>query len=543
MSDTTPRTFSSADGLPIHCRADAVVPVSSLVPHPFANKRHSAKQISLLAKIISRQGWRSPIVISSRSNFVVRGHARLQAAKKLGLSNVPVEYQDYADENEEIADLLADNRTAELSSRRKDLTRKALSCLGKSESFDLDLTGFDHVARRIVLAPIHGPEDSQEIIGETSQAQNVAPDMYCPFHLRTDCAHGPCSHKCLYCFVWNSHAALSWRGYKLVSLAALKKLVDKAAETNRYLFVGVCNDPFAHPESIKRLESLISYSQQKKVALNIGTKNPRPLLSLLDKNPSWDPSLLYVKVSFSVFTESAALLEPYAPSVSDRLDLINSLGDRGIYTYFRLQPMIPGYLDGLEEALDAVKAKCRHVLCEPLRAKVAWIKGAPMFREIAKVLTKHDCSFEKYFDEFGIKDQNGKLRRGLRDIIEYDPHKLLTVYKFIRDAAVKRGMEFGLCSGIFGLQFVHLNTPRPYCCAAPAHRLINVTPDDKAIAVRAAENRLDEIRFQSLGYIQSDQERLTELERIAWVNDPLYPIFPREAVITHDGATNNGQEG
>jgi len=36
-------------------------------------------------------------------------------AKQLGLKIVPVDYQDFADENEELAVLVADNRLAELS--------------------------------------------------------------------------------------------------------------------------------------------------------------------------------------------------------------------------------------------------------------------------------------------------------------------------------------------------------------------------------------------------------------------------------------------
>lgn len=53
--------------------------------------------------------------MSSRSGFVVRSHGRLLAAQVLGVGLVPVDRQNYATEAGEWADLVADNRIAELS--------------------------------------------------------------------------------------------------------------------------------------------------------------------------------------------------------------------------------------------------------------------------------------------------------------------------------------------------------------------------------------------------------------------------------------------
>jgi DNA modification methylase len=94
-----------------------------------------------LAKIIRHQGWRSPIVVSKRSGFVVAGHGRLQAAQLLQVEKVPVDYQDFANEAEEYAHLVADNRIAELA----EIDEKELAGLLKEldGKIDLDLTGFD----------------------------------------------------------------------------------------------------------------------------------------------------------------------------------------------------------------------------------------------------------------------------------------------------------------------------------------------------------------------------------------------------------------
>lgn len=68
-----------------------------------------------LRDIIRATGWRAPITVSKRSGLVTKGHGRLMAAQLDDLTDAPVDYQDYASEAEELADLTADNRIAELA--------------------------------------------------------------------------------------------------------------------------------------------------------------------------------------------------------------------------------------------------------------------------------------------------------------------------------------------------------------------------------------------------------------------------------------------
>jgi ParB-like chromosome segregation protein Spo0J len=114
---------------------------ASLVEHPRNYNTHPAEQIRLLAKIIRHQGWRNPITVSKRSGYVVKGHGRLAAALQLGCSEVPVDVQEYKDEASEYADMIADNRIAELAEADQDAL-KGLLTDDVFEGFDLDLTGF-----------------------------------------------------------------------------------------------------------------------------------------------------------------------------------------------------------------------------------------------------------------------------------------------------------------------------------------------------------------------------------------------------------------
>jgi DNA modification methylase len=128
--------------LPIHCAHDEIVALDSLKPNPANPNKHPDAQISLLAKIIKAQGWRNPIVVSNRSGLITKGHARLSAAQLLGLDVAPVDRQDYADEKTEWADMIADNRIAELAEPDRTMLRELAEQLDDG-AFDMDLTGFD----------------------------------------------------------------------------------------------------------------------------------------------------------------------------------------------------------------------------------------------------------------------------------------------------------------------------------------------------------------------------------------------------------------
>src|SRR5699024_969980 len=89
-----------------------------------------------------------PVTISTRSGLVVRGHGRLMAAQQAGCTQVPVDYQSYADEASELADLVADNRIAELAQMDAQMLADIFHNLS---DIDLELTGFTQDALRDIL--------------------------------------------------------------------------------------------------------------------------------------------------------------------------------------------------------------------------------------------------------------------------------------------------------------------------------------------------------------------------------------------------------
>ena len=98
----TPRHMT-ADGVPVFCAYDAIVPLEELRPNPGNPNHHGTDQIKRLASVIWATGWRNAITVSRQSGMIVKGHGRMEAAQLAGMSEAPVEYQDYDSEAEEWA--------------------------------------------------------------------------------------------------------------------------------------------------------------------------------------------------------------------------------------------------------------------------------------------------------------------------------------------------------------------------------------------------------------------------------------------------------
>jgi DNA modification methylase len=129
-----------ADGIAVWCSHDEIGPLEKAIENPRNPNKHPEAQIKLLANIIKVQGWRNPITISKLSGFITKGAGRRKAAELLGVSQVPLDYQDYENEAAEYADLIADNRIAELAEPDLDLVKDILESI---EGLDAELTGYN----------------------------------------------------------------------------------------------------------------------------------------------------------------------------------------------------------------------------------------------------------------------------------------------------------------------------------------------------------------------------------------------------------------
>jgi DNA modification methylase len=118
-------------------------PVSALQPRTTNPRTHSKKQIIQIANAIRRFGFTNPILVDD-ANGIVAGHGRIEAAKIVGLEQVPTVRLSAMSEAEIRAYVIADNRLAENAGWDRALLGLELQYLTELEiDFDVTLTGFE----------------------------------------------------------------------------------------------------------------------------------------------------------------------------------------------------------------------------------------------------------------------------------------------------------------------------------------------------------------------------------------------------------------
>lgn len=173
---------AKADNISVFCSYDKIVKIENIKPNPANPNTHPEEQIKNLAQNIKSIGWRYPITISNQSGMIVKGHGRLMAAKYLGVKEVPVEYQNYSSEEEEMADLLFDNRIQELS----EIDRKTL--LNCFENYDtgnipFELSGYTEEEYRDLASAFdeYEPKKKEESEETTEVQQKESTFKCCDF--------------------------------------------------------------------------------------------------------------------------------------------------------------------------------------------------------------------------------------------------------------------------------------------------------------------------------------------------------------------------
>ena len=114
------------------------IKINKLIPYVNNAKRHSEKQIDILASSIREFGFLNPVLVDKDLN-VIAGHGRIMAAEKLGLEEVPCLFIEGLTDAERKAYILADNRIAEFGSWDKEMVGSELELLAEMDlGFDID---------------------------------------------------------------------------------------------------------------------------------------------------------------------------------------------------------------------------------------------------------------------------------------------------------------------------------------------------------------------------------------------------------------------
>jgi DNA modification methylase len=126
----------------VSCLRVEYVPISALRLDPQNPRLHSDRQIRQLAQSIKSFGFNAPVLVD-RNDVVRAGHARVYAAQKLGLAQIPVIRLEHLTPAQARAFAIADNRLAELATWDDRLLGEIFRDLAAVDlEFSLEVTGF-----------------------------------------------------------------------------------------------------------------------------------------------------------------------------------------------------------------------------------------------------------------------------------------------------------------------------------------------------------------------------------------------------------------
>ena len=117
------------------------VNVDNLQPYGMNSRTHSENQINQIINSIKEFGFTNPCLIDENNNLIA-GHGRLEAAKKMGFTEIPCIIVDGLNEVQRKALIIADNKLALNAAWDIDILKSELSFI-QDNDFDLELIGFD----------------------------------------------------------------------------------------------------------------------------------------------------------------------------------------------------------------------------------------------------------------------------------------------------------------------------------------------------------------------------------------------------------------
>ena len=168
-----------------------MISVNKLRPNKRNARTHSKKQIQQIAESIRRFGWTYPILTDDREN-VLAGGGRLQAAKYLGLREVPVIVMPGLSEAEKRALALADNKIAENAGWDRAVLAAELGELAvllPECNLNIEITGFEPAEIDSLVGDLVDREDdpADEIAAPVGPAVSRIGDLWQPGQHRLLC--------------------------------------------------------------------------------------------------------------------------------------------------------------------------------------------------------------------------------------------------------------------------------------------------------------------------------------------------------------------
>lgn len=144
------------------------VSIAALKPYDGNAKLHTREQIDAVESSIKEFGFGNPVIAwhdEGGDAVIVCGHARVTAARNLGMAEVPVIFRDDLTDAQRRAYVLADNQTTMMTGWDPDQLAYELDTL--AESFDMGDFGFDVGGSFDAIGDLMTEEFSKNVMDNT----------------------------------------------------------------------------------------------------------------------------------------------------------------------------------------------------------------------------------------------------------------------------------------------------------------------------------------------------------------------------------------
>jgi len=164
-------------------------PLGDLIPDPRNARTHPKRQIDQIRASIETFGFTNP-VLADPEGHIIAGHGRLQAARAMGLTELPVITLSGLSETQKRALRIADNKIALNAGWDLEILHLELGELGSIDvDIDLALTGFSTGEIDVILTSAVDPDD--EVIPPVPATPRTKPgDIWILGEHRVGCGDG-----------------------------------------------------------------------------------------------------------------------------------------------------------------------------------------------------------------------------------------------------------------------------------------------------------------------------------------------------------------
>ncbi len=155
---------------------------AQLKPRARNPRTHTKKQIQQIAASIKEFGFISP-VLTDGADGIIAGHGRIEAAKLIGMSDVPTVHVDHLTPAQIRAYVIADNKLAENAGWDRALLALELQELSVELNFDVTVTGFEVAEIDLLIQDLNkgAPDEADEVpeVDRSVPAVSRRGDLWC----------------------------------------------------------------------------------------------------------------------------------------------------------------------------------------------------------------------------------------------------------------------------------------------------------------------------------------------------------------------------